>query len=133
MKKLNFDNEVSNDDEQLIAILKSRSGQKPSKMFVENTMEKFLFHKTNRKEVYKPLKTLVYLMFAIVMILLVPMLIAVQPQASRNIGFELQSFIENLFFQIDSWYMFTIIVVLPVLLSVFWTTMGVFKFRNTSI
>ncbi|MFP2995619.1 hypothetical protein ABN763_06895 [Spongiivirga sp. MCCC 1A20706] len=133
MKKLNFDNELSNDDEQLIEILKSRSGPKPSEKFVENTMEKFLFHKTNRKEVYKPLKTPVYLMFAIVVILLVPMLIAVRPQVSRNMGFELQSFIENLFFQIDSWYMFTIIVVLPALLSVFWTTMGVFKFRNTSI
>ncbi len=134
MKKLNLNNQVLDDDEKLISILKSRIDPKPSEQFVESTLEKFFILEKNRRIVHKPLRTPIYFMFAIGTILLAPVLIAIEPQAySIGLGVYLSDFVQNIFFQIDMWYVLTSIFLVLVLLSVLWIEMPIFKFRSSSI
>ena len=131
MKKLNFNNRVSDDDEKLIRILKESIGQEPSGQFIENTLEKFLTLKTKQNSVHKPLKLPLYMMLVIVLILLVPIIFSFGSQISLpDAGFNLENFFENMAFQLDSWYMLSPMLLVLVLLSVVWIELGLVKFRN---
>lgn len=131
MKKLNFSNELSDDDEKLISILKTLKGKEPSEQFVDNTWEKFLILKSKQKRAHKPLKAPLYLMLVIALILFVPTLFSFGSQLSYpNLGFDLKNLTENIFFQLDSWYIFSLIVMIWVPVLGIWVALGLVKFRN---
>ena len=131
MKKLNFNNRVSDDDDKLIGILKESIGQEPSEQFVENTLEKFLNLKTKQNHVYKPLKSPLYMMLSMGLILLAPAIFSFGSQVSLpDPGFELENLFENMAFQMDSWYAITPMLLVLALLSVVWFELRLVKFRN---
>ena len=130
MKKLNFNNKISGDDDKLIGILKESGVREPSEQFVENTLKKFLMVKTRQKKVYKPLKSPLYMMLVIGLILLVPVLLTYSSQISLpNLGLGLENLVENISFQLDLWYTLYPILLLLGLMSVVWIELGLVKFR----
>ena len=134
MKKLNFDNKVSGDDDILISILKESIGQEPSEQFAENTLQRFWNLKTRQNHVHKPLKSPLYMMLFIGMLLLTPSIFSFGSQISvPNHGFEMENLFENMAFQLDSWYAITLTLLLLVLMSVVWIQAGAVKFRNPFI
>lgn len=131
MKKLNLNNQVSEDDEKLISLLKTSVGQERSEEFVEKTLEKFLTFKTKQRIVHKPLKSPLYMMLVISLILMAPVFITFSAQIPLpDTGFELGNFFENIFDQLDSWYTLTPMILVLVLLSVAWIQLDLVKFRN---
>jgi hypothetical protein len=131
MKKLNLNNEVSDDDEKLIDLLKTSIGQKPSDQFVDHTLEKFLILETKQKKVHKPLKSPLYLILIIGLILSAPVFITFSSQVTiPGSGLELGNLVENLSFQLDSWYTLTPVLLVLVLMSVVWIELDWVKFRN---
>lgn len=72
MKKINFNNKITGDDEQLIQLLKQEPVAEPPHDFVENTMDRILTLQQRKKIVYKPLKTPLYIMLTIVTLLATP-------------------------------------------------------------
>ena len=134
MKKLNFNNKVSGDDDKLIGILKESVGREPSEQFAEKTLKKFLLLKTKQTNFHKPLKSPLYMMLVIGLILFAPILFSFGSQISfPDPGFELGSLIENISFQLDSWYTLTPMLLVLVLMSVVWIELGLVKFRNPFI
>jgi len=131
MKKLNLNNQVTDDDEKLIGLLKTSIGREPSEKFVENTLEKFLVLKARQKKVHKPLKSPLYLMLVIGLILLAPAIFSFGSQISLPYpGFELENHVVNMFFQLDWWYTLSLMLLVLVSMSFVWIELGVFKFRN---
>ncbi|WP_420401682.1 hypothetical protein [Flagellimonas sp.] len=131
MKKLNLNNQVDEDDEKLICLLRTSISREASEQFVDNTLQKFLTLKVNRKKLYKPLKLPLYLMMVIGLILSAPVLIMLNSQVSpSDFGLELGNFIENMLFQLDSWYTLTPLLLALVLMSVVWIELGLVKFQN---
>ncbi len=55
MKKINFNNQISDHDEKLISLFKTSLGREPSEKYVEYTLEKFFVLKATEKKAYKPL------------------------------------------------------------------------------
>ncbi|WP_299530078.1 hypothetical protein [Ulvibacterium sp.] len=131
MKKLNLNHQVDEDDEKLISLLRTSISREASEQFVDNTLQKFLTLKVKRKKLYKPLKLPLYLMLVIGFILLAPIFIMLNSQVSPpDFGLEWGDFIENMSFQLDSWYTLTPLLLVLVLISVVWIELGLFKFRN---
>ncbi|MDB4292405.1 hypothetical protein N9954_03300 [Maribacter sp.] len=131
MKKLNFDNQVTNDDDKLISLLKTPSRSKPSEKFVERTLEKFLTLKTAQKPLYSPLKSPLYMMFGIGLLLFIPFFSSVDSQISLpDSGFELENFIENIIFQLDSWYLLSLGVLVLATIIVVWVELGLVRLRH---
>lgn len=131
MKKLNLNNRVSDDDEKLISLLKTSIGKKPSEEFVDNTLKKFLLLETKEKRVHEPLKSPLYMMLIIGLILLAPVFMAFSSQISLpGPGLELGSLIENMSFQLDSWYTLTPMLLVLVLMFVVWIELGLVNFRT---
>ena len=134
MKKLNLNNQVSDDDEKLIGLLKTSIGREPSEQFVGKTLKKFLILDTRRKTVHKPLKSPLYLMLIIGLILLGPVFITFSSQVTiPDSGLELGNLVENLSFQLDSWYTLTPALLVFVLMSVIWIELDLVKYRNPLI
>ncbi len=134
MKKLNLNNHVSDDDEKLVTFLKTSIGQEPSKQFVENSLEKFLILKTRQKKTHKPLKSPLYMMLVIGLILLAHVLLTLSPQISLpDSEFKLGNILENMPFQLDLWYTLSLMLLLLVSMSVVWIELGLVKFRNPFI
>ena len=131
MKKLNLNNQISNDDEDLISLLKTSTGREPSEQFAQNTLEKFLILNTKQKKVHKPLKSPLYLMLVVGLILMAPVFITFSPQIFLpDAGFELGNLVESMSFQLDSWYTLPLMILVLVLMSVVWIELGMVKFRN---
>ncbi len=131
MKKLNLNNKVLGDDDKLISILKELGSQEPSPQFVEKTLEEFRILRNKQKRVYRPLKSPLYMMLVIGVILFVPVLFTFIPQISLpNPGLKMDNLFENISFQLDSWYTLTLIPLILVLISVVWFEAGYIKFRN---
>ncbi len=131
MKKLNLNNKVLGDDDKLISILKESRSQEPSPQFVEKTLEKFRILKNKQKRVYRPLKSPLYMMLVIGLILFVPVLLTFIPQSSLpNPGLKMDNLFENMSFQLDSWYTLTPIPLILALISVVWFEVGNIKFRD---
>ncbi len=130
MKKLNFNNQVSHDDEMLISILKTSISQQPSEKFAENTLEKFLILKA-KKEDYKPLRFPLYLMLVIGLILLAHVFFSFDSEISfPDHGFELENLVDNIPFQLDSWYTLSLMILVLVSMLIVWVESGLVKFRN---
>ncbi len=128
MKKLNFNNQCSEDDEKLVKLLKTSIGQAPSEQFTERTLEKFMVFKTKQKNVHKPLKSPLYMMLIIGLILLIPVFLTLTSQ----IPFPDSRFrLENISFQLDAWYILSTILLLLVLMGVVWAELSVPKFFKT--
>jgi len=131
MKKLNLNNQISDDDEILIRLLKTSIGQEPSEQFVENTLEKVMIHKTKQRIAHKPLKSPLYLMLIIGLILLTPVFITSSSQVSLpESRSEFGNLLQNISFQLDSWYALTPMVLVLVLILAVWIELGLAKFRN---
>lgn len=134
MKEMNFNNDVSDDDDKLINLLKSSIRCEPSGQFAENTLEKFLILRTRQKTAHKPLKFPLYLMLVIGLILSAPVFITFSSQISfPDPRLELGNLFENISFQMDSWYILAPMLLILVLLSVVWFEFGLIKFRNPFI
>lgn len=134
MKKLNLKNQVSNDDEKLINVLKTSIGRELSEQFTENTLEKFLMVKAKQKIVYKPLKSPLYMMLVIGLILLVSVLLTYSSQIPLpNLGIGLENLFENISFQLDLWYTLYPMLLLLFIMSIIWVELGLLKFRNPFI
>ncbi len=134
MKKLNLNNNVSDDDEKLVTFLKTAIGQEPSRQFVENTLEKFLILKTRQKKAHKPLKSPLYMMLVIGLILLAHILLTLRPQISLpDSELELKNLFENMSFQLDLWYTLSLMLLLLVSMSFVWIELVLVKFRNPFI
>lgn len=131
MKKLNLNNQISDDDDSLISLLKAATGPEPSQRFVENTMKRFLVQKSKPRKVHKPIKSLLYLMLVIGSILLSPTLLTLSSHISiSDSGLVLENLVENISFQPDSWYTLPPILLALVLISAVWMELGMVKFRN---
>ena len=134
MKKLNLKNQVTNDDEKLINVLKTSIVREPSEQFTENTLEKFLMAKAKQKIVYKPLKLPLYMMLVIGLILLVSVLLTYSSQIPLpNLGIGLGNLFENISFQLDLWYTLYPMLLLLFIMSIVWVELGLLKFRNPFI
>lgn len=130
MKKLNLNNQASDDDEKLISLLKTSIGQEPSKQFVENTLEKFLILKAKQKIVHKPLKSPLYLMTVIGMILLAPAILLLSSKISMpDPMFELENLFENMASQLDLWYALSLMLLLLVSMLVVWIELRSVKLK----
>lgn len=131
MKKLNLNNQANEDDEKLISLLRTSISREPSEQFVDKTLRKFLTLKSNRRIVHNPLKSPLYLMLVIGLILLAPVFIMFNSQVSLpDSGLELGNLIENMLFQLDLWYTLSLILLLLVSISLVWIELGLVKFRN---
>ena len=131
MKKLNFKNQVAQDDKKLVSLLKTSIKREPSGQFVENTLEKLLILKTKQRIIHKPLKSPLYLILVIGLILPAPIFLTVRSETSLpNIGFELENFVENTSFQLDPWYTLSLILLALVSMAVVWVELGLVRFRN---
>ncbi len=82
MIKMNFDNKVEHEDEQLIHLLKEESTEFPSDQLLERTMTKISAMQEEKKFVHKPLRFPLYIMAAIVLLLLVPFFIPMVSNSS---------------------------------------------------
>ncbi len=131
MKKLNFSNQVLEDDDKLIDLLRTLPRGEVSEQFVENTMEKFLLLKTGQKRIHKPLKLPLWLMSIMGLILVSPLFLELNTQiALPNTGFELKNIIENIPFQLDSWYTLSLVILVLTSIFVVWVELGLLRFRN---
>tara|TARA_R110002049_G_scaffold166038_2_gene331909 strand:+ start:311 stop:715 length:405 start_codon:yes stop_codon:yes gene_type:complete len=131
MKKLNLNNKVSDDDEKLICILKTSIGREPSEQFVENTLKKFLVLNAKSRKVHKPLISPLYLMLVIGLILLAAVPFSLDPQIYLSIPeLKLENLIEDISFQLDSWYTLSLMIMGLILMTVAWIELGVVKYRN---
>ena len=131
MKKLNLNNKVSDDDEKLIGILKTSIGREPSEQFVENTLKKFLVLNAKPRKVHKPLISPLYLMLVMGSILLAAVPFSLDPQIYLSIPeLKLENLIEDISFQLDSWYTLSLMIMGLILMTVAWIELGVVKFRN---
>lgn len=131
MKKLNLNNQVSDDDEKLISVLKTSIGRKPSEQFVDDTLKKFLILKTKQRIVHKPLKSPLYMMLIMGFILLTPVFTTFSSQVSLlDSRIKLGNLFEGISFQIDSWYTITPMLLVLVSTAVVWIELGMVKFRN---
>lgn len=74
MKQLNFKNQVSGDDKDLIDLLGMSLKKDPSKEFVSNTLDKLSSLQAKPKSSFKPLKLPIFLMMVLVLFLLFPFL-----------------------------------------------------------
>lgn len=81
MIKINFNNQLKDEDRQLIHLLKEPFLESPSDQLVENTMARFLALQAEKQSAHKPLRIPVYIMIAIVLLLLLPFFV---PMASNN-------------------------------------------------
>lgn len=134
MKKLNLKNQVSNDDEKLISLLKTSTTQEPSDQFTENTMEKFLKASSKKEIIYQPLKLPLYMMLVIGIILLTPVFLTLDPQLPLpNLGYELENLIDNISFQLENWYILYPLILSLILISVAWIELGWIKLRSPFI
>ena len=131
MKKLNLKNQVSDDDEKLIGLLKTSTVQTPSEQFSKNTMEKFLMASSKEKIAYQALKLPLYLMLVIGLILLTPIFLTFNAQLSfPTLGFELESFVDNISYQLRTWYILYPLLLSLVLMSIVWIELGWVRLRN---
>lgn len=131
MKKLNFSNQVLEDDDKLIDLLRTLPRGEVSEQFVENTMEKFLLLKTGQKRIHKPLKLPLWLMSIMGLILVSQLFLELNTQiALPNTGFELKNIIENIPFQLDSWYTLSLVILVLTSIFVVWVELGLLRFRN---
>ena len=134
MKKLNLKNQVSDDDEKLIGLLKTSTMQTPSEQFAKNTMEKFLMASSKEKIAYQPLKLPLYLMLVIGLILLTPIFLTFNAQLSfPSLGVELKNIVDNISYQLRTWYILYPLLLSLVLMSVVWIELGWVKLRNPFI
>ena len=74
MKELNFKNQVSGDDKDLIDLLGKSLQKNPSKEFVSSTLDKLSSLEAKPKSSYQPLKLPLVLMTIIALFLLFPFL-----------------------------------------------------------
>jgi len=119
MKKLNFKNQVIDDDGELIALLKTSTRMVSSYQFTEKTLEKFLIIKSKQKRAHKPLKLPLYLMGILGLILLTPFFFLEPPKIPlHSKRFHLENIIENIFLQLDLWYT-SVLMIISVILMVF--------------
>lgn len=72
MIKINFNNQLEDEDEQLIQLLKGQILESPSDQLVENTLAKFAALQAEKKFAHKPLRIPLYIMIAVVFLLLLP-------------------------------------------------------------
>jgi len=129
MKKLNLNNETSNDDEKLIELLKTSIIREPSIQFTESTLEKFLAFKAKPKKAYKPLKLPLYIILCIGLMLLTPVFLTLSKQTPLTPSeFKLKNIIESISFKINSWYIISTTLLL--LVSTVWIKLSLFKFRS---
>ncbi len=70
MKQLNFKNQVSGDDKDLIDLIGRSFKKDPSKKFVSNTLDKLSSLQAQPKSSFKPLKLPIFLMMVLVLFLL---------------------------------------------------------------
>lgn len=131
MKKLNLNNQVSEDDEKLVGLLKTSIGQERSEQFVDSTLKKFMLLQTKPKLVHKPLKSPLYMMLVIVLILFTPLFLAFSSQIElTEPSFKIGNLIENVSYKIDSWYTIGPLLLVLVSMSIVWLELGLFKFKN---
>jgi hypothetical protein len=81
MIKINFNNQLKDEDRQLIHLLKEPFLESPSDQLVENTMARFSALQAEKQSAHKPLRIPVYIMIAIVLLLLLPFFV---PMVSNN-------------------------------------------------
>lgn len=79
MIKMNFDNKLEDEDKHLIHLLKVEMGELPSDQLVERTMTRISAMQAEEKFVFKPLKIPLFIMTAIVLLLLAPLLVPMAP------------------------------------------------------
>ena len=133
MKKLNLNNQVSDDDRKLISLLKTSISREPSEQFVDNTLRKFLILETRQKKVHKPLKSPLYMMLVVGAILWAPVFLTFSYQISLpDPGIELEDLVKNMSSQLDPWYTLSPMLLLVVLISVVWIELDLVKSRNPS-
>lgn len=77
MIKMNFENKSVGDDNQLLQLLKDEIKEFPSEDLVEKTMIRISAMQAEKKCLYKPLRTPLYIMATIAFLLLIPFLIPV--------------------------------------------------------
>lgn len=131
MKKLNLNNQVSDDDEKLLVLLKTSISPEPSEQLVENTLKKILTHNTSPKKVYKPLRLPLYLMFVMGLILLTNVIFSFNFHLTLpKPEFEFINLVENMSLQLDSWYTLSLMLLVLVSMFVVWIELGFVKFRN---
>ena len=107
MKKMNFNNQETNDDEQLIALLKQATIENPSPLFTEVTLSKFQNHRLI-KPVYRPLRAPLYIMAALVIILIFPLSIPMVSDFSyRTKWYDVNNISVAALFRSTLWYWLT--------------------------
>jgi hypothetical protein len=125
MKKLDFNNEDTEDDKNLIEFLKSSTIKEPSDQFVDNTLKKFRALETRDKLAYKPLKLPLYLMAILGVFLSIPFILKMDVP-NIFLGF-LPEGIHPLEIQstnISPWYIVTLILLFITGRFVIWVEMG---------
>lgn len=75
MIKMNFNNKLEGEDKQLIQLLKEEIKEFPSDLLEEKTMNRISAMSAEKKFVYKPLRTPLYIMMVIALLPWVPFLI----------------------------------------------------------
>ena len=70
--KMNFENKVTDDDEYLIGLLKEQSLDFSSVELIEKTIVRLHAQQAEKTSRYVPLKTPIYMMIGIVLLLLIP-------------------------------------------------------------
>lgn len=113
MKKMNFDNQKTGDDEQLILLLKEAIVENPSMVFTESALNRIL-NEGKRNQIHKPLRAPLYMMLSIVVLLILPFVI---PQVSdfsdfsfSSDGYELFNISNVLTSETIVWYGFTFLL-----------------------
>lgn len=133
MKKLNLNNEASNDDGKLISLLKTSVTREPSEQFVDDTLRKFLALESKQKKIYQPLKSPLYMMLIIGAILLAPVILSIGYQISfPDSRLELENLIKNVSSQLNPWYTLSTMLLLLVSMSVVWIELDLSKSRSSS-
>lgn len=116
MKKMNFNNESTGDDKQLIDLLKKAPLQEPSSQFIDNTISKFLAQK--KQSQHRPLKIPLILMSAIGLFLVLPLMAAVDAGVSVPDP-EIYTFLQSVFLELSFWYLlYPLLLLLTTLLLV---------------
>lgn len=133
MKKLNLKNLLDGDDGKLISLLKTTMVQEPSKGFVESTLKKIVAHRTKYKNVYKPLKSPLYMMMVVGLILLAPIFLGNASQKPfADSGPIIDDFLRNISQQLDLSYIFSAMLLSLVLVCIIWMKLVPPRFHNFS-
>lgn len=115
---MDFENKVWDDDEHLVGLLKEQALDHPSEELIEKTMARLHAQQTEKAIRYVPLRTPIYMMIGILLLLLIPFFIPVS--SSDNLfDIKLLTYLTNdfLLYAIALWFVvamcWTIKLLLP--------------------